>query len=41
MADQYTIYIDSILRNGNNNSIVISGWALDSNLLKFVIDAYR
>nr|WP_248628601.1 glycosyltransferase family 2 protein [Enterococcus cecorum] len=29
MADQYTIYIDSILRNGNNNSIVISGWALD------------
>ena len=29
MSDQYTIYIDSILRNGNNNSIVISGWALD------------
>ncbi|MCJ0582401.1 hypothetical protein MMJ10_03510, partial [Enterococcus cecorum] len=29
MADQYTIYIDSILRNGNNNSIVISGWALN------------
>lgn len=29
MADQYTSYIDSILRNGNNNSIVISGWALD------------
>lgn len=29
MADQYTIYIDSILRNWNNNSIVISGWALD------------
>lgn len=30
MANQYTIYIDSILRNGNNNSIVISGWALDA-----------
>ncbi|EOT42439.1 glycosyltransferase family 2 protein [Enterococcus columbae] len=29
MADKYTVYIDNILRNGSNGSIVINGWALD------------
>lgn len=29
MSNQYIIYIDSILRNGTNNSLLISGWTLD------------